>query len=78
MDTVAIMEHTNEAKKRYNSKHDVAKQAFGDTLYLECFRGRNLRRTKIACMIFIYQSLCGLSIIGYVAYYYTQLGFDEA
>lgn len=78
MDTVAIMEHTNAAEKRFQSKRDVSNQTFGDTSYFECFRGRNLRRTEIACMIFICQNLCGLPIIGYAAYFYTQLGFDEA
>ena len=76
-DTLAIMQHTNDVEKKFHEKTKNASSRFNDTSYVECFRGKNLRRTEIACMIFVSQNLCGLPIIGYAQYFYRQIGFDE-
>jgi MFS transporter, SP family, general alpha glucoside:H+ symporter len=75
--TIAIMEHTDTVEKYFNAASMKDKDSSNHTLYLECFRGTNLRRTEIACMIFVSQNLCGLPIIGYAAYLFCQIGFSE-
>jgi SP family general alpha glucoside:H+ symporter-like MFS transporter len=54
-ETIAMMKHTNEKEK------EDAKQGS----FLECFRGVNLRRTELACMIFAIQVLSGQGICAY-------------
>lgn len=58
-ETVAMMIHTNELEKEINS----------GTSYLDCFRGIDLRRTEIACGVWMCQNLCGSGLMGmfYVA-----------
>lgn len=68
--TVAMMLHTNQVEKHLN-------QGRSQLSYLECFRGTNLRRTEIACMTFMIQNLSGLPVIGFAAYFYTRIGFDQ-
>ncbi|KEF58743.1 uncharacterized protein A1O9_06669 [Exophiala aquamarina CBS 119918] len=76
--TIAMMEHTDRVEKYSSAKIERSKPSrFSDTSYAACFRGSNLRRTEIACMIFMTQNMCGLPIIGYAAYLYKQMGFDE-
>jgi len=78
--TVAMMEHTERVEEYASAKTQSSKakaSRFSDTSYVACFRRSNLRRTEIACMIFMAQNMCGLPIIGYAAYLYKQMGFDE-
>ncbi|KAK5046820.1 hypothetical protein LTR84_007174 [Exophiala bonariae] len=76
--TIAMMEHTERVEEYSSSKIPKSKSTrFSDTSYVACFRGSNLRRTEIACMVFMTQNMCGLPIIGYAAYLYKQMGFDE-
>lgn len=48
-DTIAMMIHTNELEMETSAS----------TSYLDCFRGGNLRRTEIACVVWACQALCG-------------------
>lgn len=64
--SVALMKKTNEVEKNLRA---------GMT-YLDCFKGVNLRRTEIACMVWMTQTLCGAPLTGYAAYFYVQAGFD--
>jgi len=66
-EAVAMLEHTNEVEKYLNSE---------GMSYFDCFKGTNLRRTEIACMVWATQALCGLSLTGWAAYYYEQAGFS--
>jgi len=68
-ETVAMMRHTNEVEKYLNG---------GGVSYLDCFKGTDLRRTEICCMVWCTQALCGSSMTGYAAYFYEQAGFDTA
>jgi SP family general alpha glucoside:H+ symporter-like MFS transporter len=52
---IAMMKHTNEKEKA------DAKQGS----FVECFKGVNLRRTELACMIFAIQVLSGQGICAY-------------
>lgn len=65
-DTIAMMIHTNELEKEYSES----------TSYLECFRGVNLRRTEIACVVWACQALCGSAFMGYSTYFYEQAGLS--
>ncbi|OCL12824.1 sugar transporter [Glonium stellatum] len=62
-ETVAMMQHTNAVEK-YLSE---------GTSYVSCFRGSDLRRTEIACGVWMTQSICGV-MTGYATYFYTQAG----
>jgi len=68
--TVAMMLYTNEVEKRLN-------QGRSQLSYLECFRGTSLRRTEIACAVFMIQNMSGLPVIGFAAYFYTRIGFSQ-
>lgn len=48
------------------------------TSYLDCFKGSNLRRTEIACAVWVAQVFCGIWFGGNVAYFLQQAGFDPA
>lgn len=66
-ETVSMMRQTNEVEKYLKA----------GTTYLDCFRGVDLRRTEIACMVWLTQSLCGSPMTGYAAYFYEQAGFSS-
>lgn len=63
-ETIAMMKHTNEVEKYLQN---------GGMGYRDCFRGSDLRRTEIACMVWITQALCGSTLTGYAAYFYEQV-----
>ncbi|CAH0055210.1 unnamed protein product [Clonostachys solani] len=45
--------------------------------YLDCFRGTNLRRTEINCVVWAAQILCGNAILGYSVVFLQSAGFSE-
>lgn len=55
VETVAMMEHTNDLERELES----------GTSYLDCFKGVNLRRTEIVCFTWASQNLCGAGLMGY-------------
>jgi SP family general alpha glucoside:H+ symporter-like MFS transporter len=63
-ETVAMMVHTNEMEKEIVS----------GTSYLDCFRGYDLRRTEITCMIWAVQNLCGATLMAYSNVFYQRAG----
>ena len=65
-ETVAMMRHTDEVEKYLGS----------GTSYWDCFKGSDLRRTEIACVVWMAQTLGGSSLTGYAAYFYVQAGFS--
>jgi MFS transporter, SP family, general alpha glucoside:H+ symporter len=64
-ETIQLMKKTNEVEKSLTA----------GSSYLDCFRGVNLRRTEIACMVWMTQTLCGSPLTGYATYFYVQAGF---
>ncbi|KAE8442761.1 hypothetical protein EG329_002849 [Mollisiaceae sp. DMI_Dod_QoI] len=62
--TIAMMTHTNELEKQISA----------GTSYWDCFKGVDLRRTEIACMVWLIQNLCGSTFMGYSTYFYEQAG----
>lgn len=63
---VALMIRTNQIEESLHA----------GTSYLECFRGVDLRRTEIACMMFSSQILTGSSLANHPAYFLEQAGFS--
>ena len=66
--TVAMMVHTNELEK----------EATVGTSYLDCLRKTDLRRTEIASMVWMIQTLCGSGLMGYSVQFYEQAGLNSA
>jgi SP family general alpha glucoside:H+ symporter-like MFS transporter len=66
-ETVSLMTKTNEVEKLLNK----------GTSYFDCFKGANLRRTEIACIAWMTQTLCGSPLTSYATYFYVQAGFDS-
>ncbi|PHH60646.1 hypothetical protein CDD81_1397 [Ophiocordyceps australis] len=65
-ETLSMMVHTNE----------IEKEMVAGTSYLDLFRGVNLRRTEIVCAVWVIQTLCGSTFMGYSTYFYKQAGLD--
>lgn len=90
-ETIRLMRRTNELEgylaprgsvsPRSDTSEETAAQRekrrnMRGTGYLDCFRGTNLRRTEIACVVWMIQTLCGSPLTGYAAYFYVQAGFE--
>lgn len=66
-ETINMMIYTNEFEKSNTS----------GTSYLDCFKGTDLRRTEIVCMVWAIQTLCGASsFTGYSTYFFESAGLD--
>ncbi|GIK07148.1 hypothetical protein Aspvir_002803 [Aspergillus viridinutans] len=63
-ETIAMIQHTNELEKTLAS----------GTKYTDCFKGTNLRRTEVVCVVWLVQTLCGQNLMGYFAYFCVQAG----
>lgn len=46
--------------------------------YLECFRGINLRRTVIVCIVWAFQWLCGNPFMNFAVVFFQRAGLDPA
>jgi len=64
--TVAMMIHTNEMEIAVSS----------GTSYWDCFKGTDLRRTEIASMAWMIQTLCGSGLMGASTQFYEQAGLS--
>jgi SP family general alpha glucoside:H+ symporter-like MFS transporter len=62
--TVAMMVHTNEMEKEITT----------GTSYWDCFRGHDLRRTEVSCLIWAAQNLCGSGLMAYSTVFYQRAG----
>ena len=65
--TVALMQHTNE----------IEKELTAGTSYFDCFKGVNLRRTEIVCLVWLFQNLCGNTFMGYSTVFYESAGLAD-
>ncbi|KAF3935517.1 hypothetical protein ABW19_dt0201064 [Dactylella cylindrospora] len=64
--TLSMTIHVNELERHLQE----------GTNYFDCFKGVNLRRTEIACVVWITQVFCGIWFGGNVIYFLEQAGFD--
>ncbi|KAK5467583.1 hypothetical protein LTS15_000556 [Exophiala xenobiotica] len=67
-ETIDMMVHTTALEEK------ITKGAS----YLDCFRGTDLRRTEIVCMVWAIQNLSGNSFSGYSTYFLEQAGLDPS
>ncbi|KAI5358645.1 putative major facilitator, sugar transporter, major facilitator superfamily [Septoria linicola] len=67
------LDHTIAQMKQVN---DFEKSVGEGTSYLDCFRGVNLRRTEVTCGVWLVQTMCGATFMGYSTYFYRQAGLD--
>lgn len=67
-ETIAMMVHTTALEQK------ITKGAS----YLDCFRGTDLRRTEIVCMVWAIQNLSGNSFSNYSTYFLEQAGLDSS
>ncbi|KAE9369179.1 putative MFS alpha-glucoside transporter [Stipitochalara longipes BDJ] len=65
--TLAYIRHTTAIEKA---------ETAGATFW-ECFRGTNLRRTEINCVVWAAQILCGNAILGYSVVFLERAGFTD-
>lgn len=61
---VAMIKYTN----------DLELAEHGGTSYLDCFKGTNLRRTEISCVVWVSQVFCGIWFGGNVSYFLSLTG----
>lgn len=66
-ETISMMVHTNEMEKKIQE----------GTTYFDLFKGVNLRRTEIVCVVWSIQTLCGAPFMGNSTYFYKQVGLDD-
>ncbi|KAI1618228.1 MFS transporter [Exophiala viscosa] len=67
-ETIAMMVHTTALEEKITT----------GASYLDCFKGTDLRRTEIVCMVWAIQNLSGNSFSGYSTYFLEQAGLDPA
>ncbi|KAL7424685.1 hypothetical protein Q5752_000369 [Cryptotrichosporon argae] len=60
---------------QYTTELETAETAGAS--FLDCFRGTNLRRTEINCVVWAAQILCGNAILGYSVVFLERAGFSE-
>ncbi|KAJ5219456.1 sugar transporter [Penicillium cinerascens] len=67
-ETIAMIERTNELERQITQ----------GTSYTDCFKGVNLRRSEVVCMVWAIQTLCGSTFMGYSTYFYEQAGLASS
>jgi SP family general alpha glucoside:H+ symporter-like MFS transporter len=65
-ETVAMMVHTAALEEKITR----------GTSYWDCFKGTDLRRTEIVCMVWAIQNLSGNSFSNYSTYFLEQAGLE--
>lgn len=66
--TLAMMKQTDALERESAVDSSVS--------YAECFRGTNLRRTEIACMVWFVQIACGGTFVSWGSYFFQVAGLD--
>ncbi|KAL9109388.1 MAG: hypothetical protein Q9227_005895 [Pyrenula ochraceoflavens] len=67
-ETLAMMVHTTALEEKITR----------GSSYLDCFKGTDLRRTEIVCMVWAIQNLSGNSFSGYSTYFLEQAGLETS
>lgn len=58
-------------KEEANSKQD-------ESSYLACFKKKNFRRTRIACIVWMLQNMTGSALMSLSAYFFEQAGMSPS
>lgn len=67
-ETIAMIRQTTELEQHITS----------GASYLDCFKGTNLRRTEIVCLVWAIQNLSGNSFSNYSTYFLEQAGLSTS
>lgn len=67
-ETIAMMVHTTALEQKITS----------GSSYWDCFKGTDLRRTEIVCMVWAIQNLSGNSFSNYSTYFLEQAGLSSS
>ncbi|KAL5339553.1 general substrate transporter [Aspergillus crustosus] len=67
-ETIAMMVHTTALEQKITT----------GSSYLDCFKGMDLRRTEIVCMVWAIQNLSGNSFSNYSTYFLKQAGLPDS
>lgn len=67
-ETIAMMVHTTALEQNITQ----------GSSYLDCFKGTDLRRTEIVCMVWAIQNLSGNQFSSYSTYFLEQAGLDPS
>ncbi|CAG8961519.1 hypothetical protein HYFRA_00013870 [Hymenoscyphus fraxineus] len=67
-ETIAMMRHTTALEENITV----------GASYMDCFRGTDLRRTEIVCMVWAIQNLSGNSFSSYSTYFLQQAGLSNS
>ncbi|KAK9357316.1 hypothetical protein V1504DRAFT_464962 [Lipomyces starkeyi] len=54
--------------------NDMEKKASEGTSYVDCFKGTDCRRTRIASTVYLMQAFCSSALFSYSTYFYEQAG----
>ncbi|KAI4600663.1 hypothetical protein KJ359_012824 [Pestalotiopsis sp. 9143b] len=57
--------------------HMYENNSEAEATYWDCFKGADLRRTEITCMVWAIQNLSGSGFMGYSTYFFQQAGSDS-
>lgn len=49
-----------------------------ESSYFDCFKGRDLRRTRVAAITWLIQNITGSALMGYSTYFYVQAGLSTS
>lgn len=63
---VALIKATDDLEKAINANVN----------YSDCFKGIDLRRTEITCMVWVTQAFCGSALMGFSVQFYERAGLD--
>lgn len=72
----AVDSHNTLAMMKQTDALERESAVDSSTSYAECFRGTNLRRTEIACMVWFVQIACGVTFVGWQSYFFQVAGLD--
>lgn len=61
-----MIKKTNEFERSINE----------GTSYWDCFKGVDLRRTEIVCMVWLIQTAAGATFLGFSTYFYEAAGLE--
>ncbi|CDO93418.1 unnamed protein product [Kluyveromyces dobzhanskii CBS 2104] len=55
-----------------------SRMASSESSYMDCFKGIDARRTRIACLTWVAQNLTGSTLMGYSTYFYEKAGLNTS
>lgn len=60
----------------FKATDDLEKTLTSNINYVDCFKGVDLRRTEVTCMVWLTQAFCGQAIMGFAVQLYQRAGLS--